>query len=510
MKKSVFLLVCFIAVLLCGCAKPAVTTEENGVVRYDLGEGSLTTSDNGNIPYQIQGTLGIPSGKAAPIVVLIHGSHPIELAKRDRYDIGFDYLTKSLSEQGNLVISMNVGMNYSFEAGEPAGNERSLQIISQQLTLLQKAIQGDKSIFGRDLSGVGDFNKLVLMGHSRGGMDVFEWAAKAPADMKVLGIAAVAPSNYKTMDTPMPNVPIGIVIPQMDGDVIQLDGNDFYEYLMAQQDYNKAAELVYLKNANHGYFNTELKARDLNHNEADAAKLMAPDTQRKFFEAYMLDFVKSVTSSGETVFSASKELPGRAYGCDVLLRVRAGSGEQLFSARGKTEPSTGENTSAKQVIYSYLQQNNTAGTFNMPGSAALARYELEQIVWTGEVGSVKIPLSADLSEARFVDVDMAVDSTDSRTKDGTALTVKIRDKSGKEASLQLDSASPALLWQEGELVKDTPEDGGHYSSFTPLVTMRIPVQSSWGLDLKNIDSLSFSFRSAEGGSVMLRSIAAVK
>ncbi len=78
------------------------------------------------------------------MVVLIHGSHPIEKASESRYDTGFDYLARALSEQGNLVVSLNVAINYSFEDGEPNGNERTRQVVAQQLALLKKAVDGDK------------------------------------------------------------------------------------------------------------------------------------------------------------------------------------------------------------------------------------------------------------------------------------------------------------------------------------------------------------------------------
>ncbi|MDD3346676.1 alpha/beta hydrolase family protein, partial [Oscillibacter sp.] len=258
MKKIWTLLLGAALIALTGCASQTPPAPEGNLLNFDLGQDVLTDFSGREIPYEVQGVLGIPEGKNRPVVVIVHGSHPIEKASEARYDTGFNYLTQALSEQGNLVLSMNVAMNYSFEDGEPYGNERTRQILARQLSLLKKAVDGDKKVFNRDLSGVGDFSKVVLLGHSRGGLDVLECAENLPEGMRTVGVVSVAPSTYKAWETPLPNVPVGIVIPQMDGDVISLDGSDIYEQLLVDERYTSTAELIYLKGANHGYFNTQL------------------------------------------------------------------------------------------------------------------------------------------------------------------------------------------------------------------------------------------------------------
>ena len=71
------------------------------------------------------------------------------------------------------MISMNVAINYSFEDGEPTGNERTIQVVEQQLEQLEKAINGEETAFPVDLTGKGDLEQVVLLGQSRGGCDIF-------------------------------------------------------------------------------------------------------------------------------------------------------------------------------------------------------------------------------------------------------------------------------------------------------------------------------------------------
>lgn len=332
MKRKIYLLIGVLLIILTGCGTKKQTSLEGNLLDYDLGKGTLMDSNGREISYEIQGVLGIPEGKNCPVVVLIHGAHPIEKASESRYDKGFNYLTQALSEQGNLVISMNVAMNYSFEDGEPIENERTREILSQQMTYLKKAVEGDEKIFGYNLSGVGDFSKVILMGHSRGGYDAVECAEKLPEGMKTVGVVCVAPSTYKEWEIPFPNIPIGIIIPQMDGDVIFLDGSDVYEQLITTPYYKSTAELIYLKNANHGHFNTQLTQVDLGHKEFDTTKLLPAEKQRSFLTHYLMDFVTSAVTTGQSVFSSASPLESKVYDCDVLLRVRSGMEEMLYSA----------------------------------------------------------------------------------------------------------------------------------------------------------------------------------
>ena len=119
-----------------------VTTDHpsDNLYVYDLGEGALKNPSRPDTPYRMQGIVGVPEGENRPVVVILHGSHPIETSSENRYDLGFAHLVDALADAGYLAVSMNIGINYSFEDGEPIGNTRTVQIVQQQLDLLQDAI----------------------------------------------------------------------------------------------------------------------------------------------------------------------------------------------------------------------------------------------------------------------------------------------------------------------------------------------------------------------------------
>lgn len=511
MKRISIVLIAALLLALAGCGAQKPAALRGNLLEYDLGESTLLDGNGREVTYEVQGVLGIPKEKNCPVVVLVHGSHPIEKASESRYDKGFEYLAQSLSEQGNLVISMNVAINYSFENGEPNGNERTRQVLNEQLTLLKKAVDGDKRVFGYDLTGAGDFGKLVLMGHSRGGPDMLECAGTLPDGMKAVGIVCVAPSEYKVIETAIPNVPIGIIIPQRDGDVISLDGSNIYEEILADGAYTATEELIYLKNANHAYFNSQLTEPDLNHSEADLALLMPPEQQRGFLLGYLSDFVKNAVTEGQPVFASAGVLESRAYDCDVLLRVHSGEGKQLWNAESADAlKCTGSATETKE-IFSSLPAQNTVGTFSMP-PLSFESYAIRHLRWDGPASGVTIPAAGDVGDSRFVDIDMTIDSTDPKNTAGQSMTLTFADADGKTAQYAVGRDAAALLWQEGTLAEIVGWEGEtvqEYSTYTPLVTLRVALSALEGIDLSRLQSVTLTWDESAGGSAMLRGVSAV-
>ncbi|MEG2526402.1 MAG: hypothetical protein RSA62_04200 [Oscillospiraceae bacterium] len=511
MKKLTLTIITALAlcVLLIGCAEKSSTIEvgEN-VYTYNLGEGTLSTAA-GDIPYQMQGVIGVPDAENAPVVVIIHGAHPITTASEDRYDTGFTYLVEDLSRAGNLVLSLNVGINYSFENGEPNGNERTKQIVAQHISELKKAIDGEKTAFGLDLKSKGSLDNVVLLGHSRGGMDVFEIASETQ-DFNVAGVLSIAPSYDRELSSPLPKVPIGIIIPQYDGDVVRLDGSDFYERLLAQEGGAKDAELIYLKGANHGAFNTQITKKDPSTTDEIEKKLMPAEEQRSFLSSYAADFIQSVQASGETPFGKAAELPTQLYGHEVLLRAHAASSKLLFSAEAPPVTAPQE-VKTQQLIASKVPDKNTVGTFNMPGSVELNEYALTNVIWEQKGAELEIPINADLLGKAYLDFDMAMDSTDPRNAmKNQNMSIRFTDSTGAKKEITICDYAAPMQWQEGKLenLGTEGEPLYMYSTFTPLTTLRIDLKKLDGIDLSKLKTIALVFDQTDAGSIMLRSISA--
>ena len=487
-----------------------VVTDEprDNVYCYDLGEGVLTQGKR-EIPCRMQGVIGVPEGEDRPVVILLHGAHPIRSAAENRYDLGFSYLVDQLADAGYLALSMNVGINYSFENGEPMGCERTVQVVEQQSDLLRRAIEGETGIFPCDLKNKGDLDRVILVGHSRAGYDIFEVAARAEG-LGVQGLVSAAPALVSPLSCELADVPVGIIIPQYDGDVTSLDGGTLFDQLEHAPQRSSGTDLIYLKNGNHGGFSTALVRPDPFADRETLPLVMEPERQQAFFGAYVLDFLESVLETGKTPLEAEPTLEGMYGDFPVMLRVDAG-GTVLYQASGDSVKALETSGVAAEAENACSTLDHTAEAFRIPGS--FLRYDLTRLSWDSAAASVRIPVSADLRQAVYLQMDLAQDSGDQRNRrTDQSLTVTLRDAGGREASVKAEAGTPALAWQEGT-VERIPvagrEDLLQYSTFTPLGTLRLDTAAFSGVDLGRITQITLTF-DQPSGSIMLREIQTVK
>lgn len=487
-----------------------VVTDEpwDNVYCYDLGEGVLTQGKR-EIPYRMQGVIGVPEGEDRPVVILLHGAHPIRSAAENRYDLGFSYLVDQLADAGYLALSMNVGINYSFENGEPMGCERTVQVVEQQSDLLRRAIEGETGIFPCDLKNKGDLDRVILVGHSRAGYDIFEVAARAEG-LGVQGLVSAAPALVSPLSCELADVPVGIIIPQYDGDVTSLDGGTLFDQLEHTPQRSSGTDLICLKNGNHGGFSTALVRPDPFADRETLPLVMEPERQQAFFGAYVLDFLESVLETGKTPLEAEPTLEGMYGDFPVMLRVDAG-GTVLYQASGDSVRALETSGVAAEAENACSTLDHTAEAFRIPGS--FLRYDLTRLSWDSAAASARIPVSADLRQAVYLQMDLAQDSGDQRNRrTDQSLTVTLRDAGGREASVKAEAGTPALAWQEGT-VERIPvagrEDLLQYSTFTPLGTLRLDTAAFSGVDLGRITQITLTF-DQPSGSIMLREIQTVK
>lgn len=480
-------------------------TPDDNLYVYDLGEGKLKNSNGRpDTTYQMQGIIGVPEGKNRPIAVILHGSHPIETASDNRYDLGFSYLVDALADAGYLAVSMNVAINYSFEDGEPHGNERTIQVVEQQLQQLQKAISGQKTAFPVDLTGKGDLDQVVLIGHSRGGCDTFAVAEALDAQIDVAGILSLAPAKTVFLEEGVADFPVSIVLPQYDGDVTLLDGATMFEDIRNND--TTTAELIYLEDGNHGGFSTALVKPDPFGRPEDRDKVMAAAKQQAFTEQYAVDFMEAVTVDHTTPVNREETIPNTLYDYPVVIRTYDGEKNLFLAQEQDGTTAKADNATVKKVNFSYVQQSNTAGLFNLPGS--FEEFGLLRMDWQKEGASVTVPVQGTAGET--LRIDLAQDSTNAANgQKDLALSVTVTDRNGKTVTVDFQAGTSALRYQAGELVSYDNWDGTttqFYSTFTPLGSLAISESQLGGIRLADLQSVTLTF-AGSSGSIMLRQIA---
>ena len=494
-----------------GATNTAIITTEaprDNVYCYDLGEGTLTQGTR-EIPYRMQGVIGVPEGQNRPVVIFLHGAHPIQSAAENRYDLGFSYLVDQLADAGYLALSMNVGINYSFENGEPNGCQRTVQVVEQQSALLKQAIEGKNGIFPCDLKNKGDLNQVILVGHSRAGYDIFEVADQTEL-LGIQGLISAAPSLVSPLSGAPVDVPAGIIIPQYDGDVTSLDGGTLFDQLENTSQRSSGTDLIYLENGNHGGFSTALVRPDPFADRDTLPLVMEPEKQQAFFSAYVMDFVKTVLATGKTPLETVASLPEQYAGYPIMARVDAG-GDVLYRAAVDSVENLKTADAVAESVNACSTLDHTAGSFRIPGS--FMQYDLTRIRWEKAGSTVTVPVSADLRQASYLQMDLAQDSGDERNRQqDQSMSVTLRDAKGREASMKIAAGTPALTWQEGtvESIPVTGEDSFlQYSTFTPLGSVRLNPEDFNGVDLGQITQIVLTF-DQPSGSIMLREVQLVE
>ncbi|MFL6046012.1 MAG: hypothetical protein ACJ72M_12925, partial [Propionibacteriaceae bacterium] len=185
----------------------------------------------------------------APIVVMAHGNHN----PADPSYLGYDYFQRSLARMGMVAVSVDCNALNGGSSG--VGNiEDRADLIIDSIKHFQSLDASPESLFGACI----DFDRLGLMGHSRGGDAI----VTIPTVIGSIGVTiraglALAPTNFRYWSGMSTIRPSGYsfmtILPASDGDVIDNNGAQFYD--QATPDPFKSQ--AYAHSTNHNFFNRQ-------------------------------------------------------------------------------------------------------------------------------------------------------------------------------------------------------------------------------------------------------------
>lgn len=160
-----------------------------------------------------------------PIVIMAHGNH----SPSDPSYLGYDYFQTALAKMGMIAVSVDCNALNGMTGG--VGNiEARADLIIDSIKHFQSLDADKTSIFFQRI----DFQRLGLMGHSRGGDAV----VTVPAVINlpgaaIRGVLALAPTNFRFwsgLSTIRPkNYAFLTLLPAGDGDVVDNNGAQFYD-----------------------------------------------------------------------------------------------------------------------------------------------------------------------------------------------------------------------------------------------------------------------------------------
>ena len=242
-------------------------------------------------------------GRPFPLVLIVHGNHDM----KDFSDPGYGYLGELFASRGFVFAS--VDMNFINGSIRNENDGRGWFLL-KHIDAFKTFAADESTPFFEKI----DFDRIVLIGHSRGGEAVGHAAAfnrlpRYPDDASlefdfnhgIRGIIAIAPVDGQYLPTgrlvPVEDVNYMVFHGSHDGDVTSFHGLRLYNRLSFTDggDYFKTA--IYMYRANHGQWNTVWGNRDNGPRSArrlDLRGLIDGEAQREFAEIYISAFLETV------------------------------------------------------------------------------------------------------------------------------------------------------------------------------------------------------------------------
>lgn len=488
---------------------------ESEVLEYDLGGMEYTAESGKTMPFQLRGVIGVPKGEGSfPLILITHGSHS-NIDESLRFDTGFTYLVEALAKNGYIAVSMDMGSAYIWKYGDNDDKEKSIHIAQKQMESLKAANDGTQAGFPIDLTGQIDFSNVGLIGHSRGGDTIFDIAL----DQQSLGVGvdallAVAPVMPVDIETKeWPDVPVSILVPEYDGDVVALDGFAIDTLLGEKNDTIHAVTL--LRRANHNNFNMNLKENDakLSRTAEELKDQISAESQQEFLAQYAVDFFRAsiLGDNKDTLYEAGTQAPNQMYGLDVMNRVSSGRDMQLFAADEMKNLSADKCKLSNTVDSWFFEKDEVQIDTMTFGNEAHQSKKLVNIQWENQGGHVSLtPMTIDFSGYQALSVTMAADAASdlNNASKSQCFTVVLKDTKGNTSSVTLPENQNSLSNTPGFLDSTPLEDKElqFWSHPTPITDVTIPLSEFKDVDKKCIDSVNIYFDKTDSGSVYIENI----
>lgn len=264
----------------------------------------------------LQARVWMPVGRGPfPLVLIVHGNH---LMKKES-EAGYAYLGEHLASQGFILVSIDENFLNSGGADpltDPLQTNMGKEMPARAWLLLEHLSQWRRWTADpmSSLHGKADMNRIALIGHSRGGeavvlanafneMDAFPGNASIPFDFHfhIRAIVGIAPceADYKPRSSyvRMRDQNYFVMAGSRDGDNgTSFQGETRYSRVSFSGAVDAFKASLYIKDANHGQFNTVWGRNDgatVYGFLTDERAILSGSEQRRIAKVYLTAFLEA-------------------------------------------------------------------------------------------------------------------------------------------------------------------------------------------------------------------------
>jgi hypothetical protein len=421
--------------------------------------------------------------------------------------LGYDYVQRLLATQGYVTVSISAdAINaLDFFAADGGAAARAELIRQHLLQWVQFVDNGDQAA---------DLDNVILVGHSRGGEGANRASLNLPTDegYHVTGQVLLGPTDFGFQAAPY--TPTVTVLPYCDGDVSDLQGQNFTDDARdLTSDPIAFHSSILVMGANHNFFNTEWtpgisaapsfddwfgpKTKTCG---VDNPARLSPAGQRKVGKTYIAGAVHLFADDDQDVLpmydgsavsvpsAANADVRSHAIGGGLDIR-RPGIDSSVGDTSGDgvimrlcTGVSDARRSSACEPREGSSRTPHWPSTF-FPGVPLRQDFEMH---WTGPDQFTGIDFADpwDLSGASHLDLRTIVDPSLGRAK----LDVELFDGLGGSAVVTPEAGGVLLPLPGRNFV--LPKRWGQ--------TLRVPLDGVTGVDLTDIETIDLISRTPDG------------
>jgi hypothetical protein len=475
---------------------------------------------------------------------------------------GYDYIGRLLASHGYIVASISANSINGKDGGVPNRGiyDRAYLVESHlgffdEFNTIGSAL--DAEPFASQLIGRVDMAHIGTMGHSRGGDGVATHAAlySATSPFPVSAVLPIAPTNY--LGNVVPEVDLGVLLSYCDGDVYTLEGSLFYDrsrYIVPNDESSKYTFLSL--GSNHNFFNTtwtpecwtpgacwpdargampdftgddaggNLDPSDSFCNAASptSGRLSASE-QRNVGAAYVSAFFRAQLG-GETdllpFLRNDVAPPGSLDASDLHTAYQAPASSRLDLNRFDQDSEFTTNTLGGAVTANSLPIYDRCGSSVSDACFPSAYREVHlssidsldptlsraRTTWNAATDSLVNALPAgsrDVSRFDTLQFRVGVDYLETSSASSlSAFSVTLSDgSSSSTVSTNAQLGSNDLFYPPGD-------SGGFLSPQSAVMnSVRLPLDLFTGVNLSNVQSVSFTYNGTTAGGILLSDVAFV-